>query len=180
MQQCPGVPDTCLCAHEVRDRGHAALDGHSIAEQSDTNRTQHNDVLKSIFRFSWESGSFRGGRVPTGAQGHGLGHLWQRLGPCAVLSGSVLAKSIFPVRGSLQAELGEQDRVPWCCPWKRTLPTGGAGGSQGCGRPTAVCSQEGPRTTRLASVLQLSPCPTGDSVSAAQGCLTGWAASLPW
>lgn len=72
--------------------------------------------------------------MPTGAQGHGLGHLWQRLGPCAVLSGSVLAKSIFPVRGSLQAELGKQDRVPWCRPWKRTLPTGGAGGSQGCGR----------------------------------------------
>lgn len=78
--------------------------------------------------------------MPTGAQGHGLGHLWQRLGPCAVLSGSVLAKSIFPVRGSLQAELGEQDRVPWCRPWKRTLPTGGAGGSQGRGRARQQCA----------------------------------------
>lgn len=94
------VCPTCVCVHrQVRTLGTAALDGPSIAEQLHTNRTQHNDVLKSIFRFPWESGSFRG-QVPTGAQGHGLGHLWQRLGPCAVFSGPVLAKSIFPVRGS--------------------------------------------------------------------------------
>lgn len=160
MQQCPGVPDTCLCAHEVRDHGHAALDGHSISEQLDTNRTQHNDVLRSIFRFSWESGSFRGGQVPAGAQGHGLGHLWQRLGPCAVLSGPVLAKSIFLVRGSLQAELGEQDRVPWCHPWT-LFPTGGAGGSQGHGRAGQQCAVRKAREPPDLPLLCSAECASG-------------------
>lgn len=95
---------TRVCAH--------ASEGHCIAGQLHTNRTQHNDVLKGIFRFPWESGSFRGGQAPTGTWGHGLGQLWQRLGPCAVLGGPVLAKSIFPVEGSLQAEQGEQARRP--------------------------------------------------------------------
>lgn len=49
----------------------SALDGHSIAEQLHTNRIQHNDVLKSIFRFPWESGSFRGRQVPAGARDMG-------------------------------------------------------------------------------------------------------------
>lgn len=107
---------TRVCVHrQVRALGTAALDGPSIAEQLHTNRTQHNDVLKSIFRFPWESGSFRG-QVPTGAQGLRLGHLWQRLGPCAVLSGPVLAKSIFPVRGSYRlscpGQAGQETLVP--------------------------------------------------------------------
>lgn len=76
---------------------------------------KHHYVLKSIFRFPWESGSFRG-QVPTGAQGHGLGHLWQRLGPSAVLSGPVLAKSIFPVRGSYRlscpGQAGQETLAP--------------------------------------------------------------------
>lgn len=54
---------TRVCAH--------ASEGHCIAEQLHTNRTQHNDVLKSILRFPWESGSFRGGQVPTGARDTG-------------------------------------------------------------------------------------------------------------
>lgn len=54
---------TRVCAH--------ASEGHCIAEQLHTNRTQHNDVLKSILRFPWESGSFRGGQAPTGARDTG-------------------------------------------------------------------------------------------------------------
>lgn len=91
----------------------------------------------------------------------------------------------------LQAELGKQDRRPWCCPWKCTLPTrrGTRKSASRLGR-TAVWSQEGPdppdstaqfcRVLQGLSGLQLSPCPTGDSVSAAQSHLMGWAASLPW
>lgn len=96
--------------------------------------------------------------MPAGAQGHGLGHLWQRLGPCAVLSGPVLAKSIFPVRGSLQAELGEQDRVPWCHPWTLSRQEGleevramvGPDSSVQSGRPEN-------HPTCLCSVLQSAP-----------------------
>lgn len=173
---------TRVCAH--------TSEGHCIAEQLLTNRTQHNDVLKGIFRFPWESGSFRGGQAPTGAWGHGLGQLWQRLGPCAVLGGPVLAKSVFPVEGSLQAEQGKQDRRPGAALEMHSPNLEGLRGShplswagQQRGVRTALEPPDWPpsqfcRVLQGVGVLQLGPCPTGDSVQQPRA-LAGWAASLP-
>lgn len=54
----------CVRVHmKVRGRGHFSPGWSTALLRSCTQTAQHsNDVLKSIFRFPWESGSFRGGQ----------------------------------------------------------------------------------------------------------------------
>lgn len=81
----------CLCAHTSEGHGHCSPGWSTALLKSCTRWARHsNDVFKSIFRFPWESGSFRGGQsgVISSANRSPLSRLeqsGQRLGPCAVL-----------------------------------------------------------------------------------------------
>lgn len=105
---------TRVCAH--------ASEGHCIAEQLHTNRTQHNDVLKSILRFPWESGSFRGGQAPTGPRTQ-VGTAVAEAGSLCCAWWTCFSQEHLPCGRIPTGQAGQAGQEALVLPWRCTLPT---------------------------------------------------------